>query len=283
MTTPSSAAAITAPLLFVGGGNMANAIIRGGLIAGVLIASRVSVAEPDAAKRAALASMGVATFESALGGLANAPENTAIVLAVKPQSLAVVAQEILYALGSRLVISILAGMPGSVVREKLGGSCRVVRVMPNLPASIGHGATAVARSAGATDADEQLALRLFAAIGPCVERIDESLMDAFTAIAGSGPAYLFYLAEAMTKAATSFGFEPAAAERIVRATLAGSGLLLETSEHNAASLRAAVTSKGGTTAAATGVLEDANAMALLQRAFDAARARGVELGRAMSA
>jgi len=273
----TSAPSITVPLVFIGGGNMANAIIRGGVAAGKLEPSLVVVAEPDATKHAAFAALSIRACTQASEALSLAGPTAAIVLCVKPQMLEVVAAEIGSLVGPRLVMTILAGTPSGNVQNRLGGLCRVVRVMPNLPASIGLGASAIAAGATASPEDVQLAMELFAAVGPCVERIDESLMDAFTAIAGSGPAYLFYLAEAMTESARQFGFSPDVADRIVRATLMGSASLLAVSHSDAAHLRAAVTSKGGTTNAATTVLDQANAMQLLASAFDAARKRGEEL------
>jgi len=275
---------IGVPFIFIGGGNMASAIIRGTIAAGVVDPARLHVAEPDISKHGELAAFGVsmqtgaaAALDAAAGG--HPHEESAIVLAVKPQMLATVANEIRDHVGSRLVITILAGVTTRNVREQLGGGCRVVRVMPNLPAAIGQGASAIARGETATAADEAVVHRLFAAVGPCVEHCDESLLDAFTAIAGSGPAYLFYLAEAMTNAAREFGFPADAADRIVRATLLGSASLLANSDQSSAALRQAVTSKGGTTNAATSVMDQAEMMATFARAFEAARRRGEELSR----
>ncbi len=274
-----SAAKIDVPLVFVGGGNMAEAIVRGGVRAGCIDSTMVCVAEPDGMKRERFGEIGVRAYATATEAIRAGGDGCAIVLAVKPQMLGDVAKEIVGVVGKRLVITILAGTPSEKVRRVLGDACRVVRVMPNLPASIGQGATAVARGAGADEADVGVALSLFSSVGSCVERIDEHLMDAFTAIAGSGPAYLFYLAEAMTEAAVRFGFGLDAAARIVNATLAGSGGLLAASEVSAAGLREAVTSKGGTTFAATSTLDDGGAKELLWRAMDAARARGGELSK----
>ncbi len=258
---------------------MATAIIRGGLRSGCLDAADVCVAEPDPTKRAVFQELGVETLPKAGDVLKHFGLHGAVVLAVKPQMLDAVATEVSGAVGPRLVITMLAGTTIERVRERLGGQCRVVRVMPNLPASIGQGASAVSKGASATEADLNVAIALFGAVGPCVERLDESLMDAFTAIAGSGPAYLFYLAEAMISAATRLGMEQAVAERVVRATLCGSGALLSASRSSPEELRSAVTSKGGTTFAATSVLEAGQAKDLLVRAMVAARDRGQELGR----
>jgi pyrroline-5-carboxylate reductase len=192
--------------------------------------------------------------------------------------IAAVSAELAGRVGERVVISILAGMPGHRVREALGGRCRVVRAMPNLPAKIGHGATAVCMAAGARDGDDEFARRLFEGVGRLVVTIDESMMDAFTAVAGSGPAYLFLLAEAMVHAAAEIGFDEATANDIVRQTIAGAAALLSESVEAAGELRKAVTSKGGTTEAALRVLNDAGFTRALQRAVTAARDRGRELG-----
>ncbi len=200
-----------------------------------------------------------------------------VLLAVKPQMLPTLADEIRGVIGPRIVISILAGTPGSKIRERLGPAVSVVRAMPNLPATIRQGTTAICLSDGASPGDDDLARSLFAAVGQVVITIEEAMMDAFTAVAGSGPAYVFYLAEAMTRAAVDVGFDETTAVKIVRETIAGSAALLGQSFDNPAALRAAVTSKGGTTAAATQVLDQANVIDTFRRAITAARDRGSEL------
>ena len=151
--------------------------------------------------------------------------------------------------------------------------------MPNLPAQLGEGATAIALGAGAKPGDEKLAIELFGAVGPVVVEVAEDLIDAFTAVAGSGPAYVFYLAQAMTKAAVELGFTSSQADQIVRQTIIGSAAMLRTRSESPQDLRAAVTSKGGTTAAATAVLDEAQVIDTFVRALTAARDRGRELGK----
>jgi pyrroline-5-carboxylate reductase len=272
------------PLAVIGGGNMAQAILRGAVAAGVLDPSRVAVAEPDESKRGALSTLAtpIATAAEAISWLARAestPGEGQILLAVKPQMLTAVAGEVSHALAPsrRIVISILAGTPTPRIQSLLGRYLAMIRVMPNLPASIGQGATAIAAGAGARDGDEQFAQRIFSAVGPVVVTTDESLMDAFTAVAGSGPAYLFYLAEAMARAATDLGFDAPTADRITRQTLLGAATMLAASGQPPADLRAAVTSKGGTTEAAISALDSAGVMATIIRAITAARDRGREL------
>ncbi|MEO1512658.1 MAG: pyrroline-5-carboxylate reductase dimerization domain-containing protein, partial [Planctomycetota bacterium] len=152
----------------------------------------------------------------------------------------------------------------------------VVRVMPNTPARVRLGMSCLALGAGAEEADAAFALRLFGAIGEVV-RVDESLVDAFTALAGSGPAYAFLLAEAMAGAGRELGLDPGDADRAARQTLLGAATLLSSSDRSAAELRDAVTSRKGTTAAALDVFEAGGFRELVERAMTAARDRGREL------
>lgn len=269
-------------LAVIGAGAMASAILEGAFGAGLLRPAEVVVVEPDESRRSAMAARGCAIIADAAPGAALralAPDG-AVLLATKPQSLADVAR----ALGASpafagVVISILAGARSERVREAFGGSARVVRVMPNTPARIGLGVSAVASGAGAREGDDALALRLFGAVGEVV-RVEETMMDAFTALAGSGPAYIFYLAEAMARAGVEMGFDPDDADRITRAVVRGSAELLARSPGESASaLRAAVTSKGGTTEAATRSMDEAQVRESIVRAIVAARDRGAELSR----
>ncbi len=272
----------TVPVAFIGGGNMARAIIEGASSAGSL-GERWVVAEPDEARRGgfahAVASASVAL--AWLGEVEEGPGQGQVVLAVKPQMLGAVAAEIGPALASgaaRVVVSILAGIPSARVREELGGSARVVRVMPNVPAQIGMGMSAIALGEGAQAGDDARARELLEGAGKVIE-IRESMMDAYTGLAGSGPAYVFYLAEAMINAGVELGFSREEAMLIVRETIAGAGAMLVRSPEHPRELRMSVTSKGGTTAAATGVLDEAGVMDAIGRAIAAARHRGAELGR----
>jgi pyrroline-5-carboxylate reductase len=249
-------------LVVIGGGTMAQAIVRGGLDARQLRADEIVVVEPDSAKRAIFESWRVRATDRHAQALAElAAGRGAILLAVKPQVVKEVADQLREHMPADggLVISILAGTPTKVIRQLLGAGA-VVRAMPN---------TAEAQVAEAE--------RLLGALGPTV-RIDESLMDAFTALAGSGPAYLFYLAEAMTKAALAIGFDASSADQIVRQTLKGAAALLDDARSETpANLRAAVTSKGGTTEAAVRVLDDRAVMQSVVDAITRARDRGQEI------
>lgn len=267
----------SASVVIIGGGNMGGALLRGGVASGVLSPSRVAVAEPDGSKRESLVASArvVGTVAEAL---ATGATHGVVLLAVKPQVFEGVAEEIAAAggIGGRGVFSIMAGVSMRAIGERLGTS-RVVRAMPNLPASISRGITAVSHSNGATAAEIAFAKELFGAVGEVVET-EESMIDAFTAVAGSGPAYVFLLAEAMEKAAHAVGFDAATAAKIVRHTIAGAADLMAQSSLSAAELREAVTSKGGTTEAALAVLGASGFEDVMSRAIEAARDRGRALG-----
>ena len=281
----------TCPLAFIGGGTMAEAIVRGVVEAGVMTAADIAVAEPKSERRAVFEPLGVQSWASGSEAIRWLREREStpgmgagqILLAVKPQSLADVAGQIQPVLGPgrRVVVSILAGTPTAKIRDRLGGNggdVAVVRVMPNMPARIRMGMAAIAPGAGTQPGDDTLAHRIFEAVGHVI-RVDEQLMDAFTAVAGSGPAYVFYLAEAMSTAARKLGFDEAQSKQIVRQTIAGAGALLAESPDSPEALRAAVTSKGGTTAAATAVLDESRVMEAMVEAITVARDRGRELSR----
>lgn len=281
----------TTPLLIVGGGNMAQAIVRGGIDAGLLGPAAICIVEPDQTKREVFKSWGVRSLRSAeeLPAWLHAAERggagaAQVLLAIKPQMLAGAAEILRTALGEmrRVIISILAGTPTGLIDAALGGKAvaraalPVVRAMPNMAAMVRRSTTAVALGEGVQDGDDALAVQLFEAIGRVV-RIDESLMDAFTAVAGSGPAYVFYLCEAMARAAEEIGFDRDTAEWLARWTVSGAGAVLDAADQPPETLRAAVTSKGGTTAAAMTVLDEAALMTVFVRAIAAARDRGREL------
>ncbi len=273
------AASFDRPMAVIGGGAMAEAIVLGAGGAGVL-GGAVCVADPNADRRAVF-ERAVSTATEAMAWLdaeEHSPGEGVVLLAVKPQMLGSVGDEIARLVRGRLVVSILAGAVSDGVRRAMGGECRVVRVMPNTPARIGRGTTAVSVSSNATAQDGDAVETLFRGVGDAVVRLDESLMDAFTAVAGSGPAYVFYLAEAMERAAGEVGLPAPEVRRIVAETISGAAELLSQSGESPEVLRARVTSKGGTTAAATGVFDEAGLSEIVARAITAARDRGRELG-----
>jgi pyrroline-5-carboxylate reductase len=261
----------------VGGGVMAHAIVSGAVDAGVAAPGEWIVADPDPERRRLFGSLGIETVEHA-GELAGrlAPGD-AVLLAVKPQKLGAAAADLAAVdMGGRPVVSILAGARSGTIRGALGGGARVVRAMPNTPARLRLGATAIALGAGAGEGDEALPLRLFGALGETF-LLPEDLMDAFTAVAGSGPAYLFYLAEAMGRAASELGLDEADAARMVAQTVLGAAHLLSEDPASAGELRRRVTSPGGTTAAAIERLDASGVSDRVVRAIRAARDRGREL------
>jgi pyrroline-5-carboxylate reductase len=264
---------MTHRLGIIGGGNMGHAIVRGAIEGGILAADEVIVAETDASRRQALKDLGCATAPSTAA--ATAAEQ--LMLAVKPQSFGEVAASIVPLPRSMVIISIMAGLGSARIRSTLGEEARVVRVMPNTPCQVGEGATAIARGDGARDGDETLARSIFDALGRTTS-VPEEHLHAVTAVSGSGPAYVFLLAEAMLDAAAQMGLEPDAARLLVTQTVRGAGHLLTASpDVDAAALRKAVTSPGGTTAAALEVMLDRDLPGIVIEALAAARDRGVEL------
>jgi pyrroline-5-carboxylate reductase len=260
-------------LAVIGFGNMGSAVIAGAHAAKAIDPRRVVVIEPDPARRAEASALGCVVSED----LAAARDADQVLLSVKPQMFATIAP----ALGARarrtVFISIMAGLGSATIRRALGDAHAVVRAMPNTPCRIGAGITAIALGAGAAHDDASLAERLFAAVGRVV-RVDERMLDAVTATSGSGPAYVFLVAEAWEDAAVALGFERRTARELVRQTLLGAARMLDDGNVEAAALREAVTSKGGTTAAALGVFQERGLRDAFRDALAAAERRGRELG-----
>lgn len=257
----------------IGAGNMGMAIVRGVIEAGVLPPQTIVVADLDESCRKAAAGLGCRSTADA----AEMREAGQILLAVKPQGFAAVAGAIGPLQRGTVVISIMAGLGSRAIRQALGPLARVVRAMPNTPCRVGAGMTAIAPGDGAEPGDEALAVKIFAALGRTVI-VHEHHMHAVTGISGSGPAYVFLLAEAMEHAAVSAGLDDVTAGLLVRQTILGAGTLLAESAEAPAELRAAVTSPGGTTEAALEVMMDRDWPAIVGDAIAAARDRGAELG-----
>lgn len=261
-------------LMLFGAGKMGGALLEGWLRLG-LDPAKVAVIEPQpSAEIAALSRRGVRLNPpaAALRGAA------AVVVAVKPQTAAEVMPALApFVSAATVVVSIMAGRTLDFLAGAIGKTCTLVRAMPNTPAAIGRGITvAVPRNADA--AQRALADRLLAASGAVEWIDDETLMDAVTAVSGSGPAYVFLLAEALAAAGAAAGLPPELAKKLARDTIAGSGELLYRSPLAAETLRENVTSPGGTTAAALAVLLGENGLLpLMRRAIAAATARSREL------
>ena len=252
-------------LLVKGGGRMGEALVAGLLNAG-WSAGDLGVVEKYENRRSDLtkAFPGVAI-------LADVVECEGAVIAVKPPDVAVACRELATVRPAR-VLSIAAGTPVSALEAALGPDSRVVRAMPNTPAQIGAGATAIAPGTTATDDDLAWAEDILGAVG-IVVRVAEPLLDAVTGLSGSGPAYVFLVAEAMIDAGVLNGLPRDVAEALTRQTLLGSARLLAESGESPEALRAAVTSPGGTTAAGLRVLEDRAVRAAFLAAITAATER----------
>lgn len=258
----------------IGSGNMAEAIIDGAVAAGVLAADKVVSSDPLEERRRSISSrIGITTVMDNLVP-AFCPH---VLLAVKPQVIPEVLEQIAGAVQpDAAVISIAAGVTTSFIDSKLGGVGRIIRVMPNTPMLVGAGVSAIAAGPRATVAQIAWCQKLFAACGKTVA-VGEEMMDAVTAVSGSGPAYFFYLIEAMIEAGVAEGLDADVATMLAAATCEGAGKLLSVTGEKPDVLRAQVTSPGGTTQRAIETLEAAGVKEALVKAVRAAAARSREL------
>ncbi len=257
---------------FIGGGNMAQALI-GGLLSQGVKASSIMVSEPVVALREHLKTLGVRVTDSNQQAISAAD---VIVLAVKPQ----VMPEVLRSMGNvsdRLIISIAAGLTTTCLTRLLGVAPRLVRAMPNTPALIQSGATGLYAAPNVSAQDRALAERILGTAGMVLWVEDESLMDAVTAVSGSGPAYFFYLMEAMIQAGISLGLDEKASRALTLQTALGAAQMAITSEATPDKLRQNVTSPGGTTQAALDSLNQQDVSGHVVKALQAAAARSLEL------
>jgi len=264
---------IAGTIVLAGAGKMGGAMLTGWLAQG-LDPGRVVVIEPaPSAEIATLADKGVRLNPKAIGAV------DTLVVALKPQTFREAGATLKAVAGaSTLIVSIMAGTTMASLQEVCGG--KVVRAMPNTPAAIGRGITVAVAAQGVSAAQRATADALLRATGSVEWVDDEGLMDAVTAVSGSGPAYVFLLAEELARAGVAAGLPEALATKLARETVAGSGELLHRSDLAAATLRQNVTSPGGTTAAALEVLMGAEGMQqLLTRAVAAATARSKELAK----
>ena len=262
-------------ILFIGGGNMAAAII-GGLKAKGWPATAIHAVDvlPDALKRLEQ-QFGVRTSSD---GVAAARDADCIVLAVKPQQLRDVARSLAPVIGKQLIISIAAGIRSGDLARWLGPAARIVRAMPNTPALVGAGVTGLHAMPGVSESQRKDAERILGAVGTTFWVATEPDLDAVTAVSGSGPAYVFYVIEALEAAARELGMPPAEAKQSALATFAGAVKLAIEDGGDPAVLRARVTSKGGTTERAIGILDDSAVKAAFARAVRGAAERAAELG-----
>ncbi|VAW79839.1 Pyrroline-5-carboxylate reductase [hydrothermal vent metagenome] len=269
-------------LAFIGAGNMARSLI-GGLVADGWDPACITVSDPDPDQLAAV---------TRLFGTARAPDNVTavgqselVVLAVKPQIMHDVAKELANTVQTRqpLVISIAAGICTSDLQRWLGGDCALVRCMPNTPALVQSGATAMFANKAVNDDQKALAENIMRAVGLALWVGEEAQMDAVTALSGSGPAYFFLVIEALQEAGTSLGLDDKTARLLALQTAFGATRMALESRDDAATLRQRVTSPGGTTEKALAVLEEGRLRALFSDALKAACDRSRELAKQFGA
>jgi pyrroline-5-carboxylate reductase len=263
-------------IAFLGSGNMAEALVKGLLRAGVAEPREIVCSDRNEARGPELVQRyGVHFTRSNREAV---ERSDLVVLSVKPQVMNKLLAEIAPALNERkLVISIAAGVPIAAIERKLGHGVRIVRTMPNTPALVGAGATALSAGEHATDEDLRQARALFDAIGKTAV-VDESLLDAVTGLSGSGPAYIFLVIEALSDAGVKVGLPRATAQELAAQTVLGSAkLLIDTGEHPGR-LKDQVTSPGGTAIAGLHTLEAGGLRTTLMDAVEAATRRSRELG-----
>jgi pyrroline-5-carboxylate reductase len=263
-------------ILLIGAGRMGSALLKGWLKSGVKAITVVEPrSSPELRKLAKTKKITLCTVPSEVK-----TRPAVCVVAIKPQVLRGEAAALAgFAAPDRkkpgaLMISIAAGTSVDAMANAWGKKARIIRAMPNTPGAIGAGITGLYAARGVTQADKKRAVALLSALGETEWVAKEALIDSVTAVSGSGPAYLFLMAEALTEAGIAEGLSPAQAEKFARATVAGAGALLAADTSSASMLREAVTSPGGTTAAALSVLmADDGLVALMKRAVRAARER----------
>ena len=260
-----------AELQIIGGGKMGEALLGGLVQSGWAAPSSLVVVEPDSSRRAEIMTNhpGVTATESPLAA-------TDTIIAVKPQIVDAVATQ-LGDIGPGRVLSIAAGVKTSAIEASLPGGTVVVRAMPNTPSLVGQGAAGIAAGVAAGPDDLEWAAGVLGSVG-LVEVVDEADIDAVTGLSGSGPAYVFLLAEALIAAGQQVGLSVDTSTALAKQTILGAGQLLSESEESAATLRENVTSPNGTTAAGLAVFEDHDFRGLVAKVVDAATRRSRELG-----
>ena len=255
----------------VGCGNMGTAILSS-----LVGKYHLAVCEQDEKKAAALRRK----FEVKNHGLASLVMiSDILLLSVKPQNMDKVLEEMSAVVTKdKIIVSIAAGITTSFIENRLGNKCRVIRTMPNMPAQVGKGITAVCKGSHAQKTDVMLVNNIFNNVGETVV-VKEELIDAVTAVSGSGPAYVFLFVELFIKSAQALGLDASLSKQLVQATLEGSASLLANEKKDAETLRKMVTSKGGTTEAALDVFMKNKIDKIFQKALTAAKKRSKELSR----
>lgn len=261
-------------IAFIGGGQMASALI-GGLIQRGRAASQIAVVEPFEGARADLLSRYGVQAHSAAGAFLQ--EAALVVWAIKPQTFAQAAQAAQAHTHAALHLSVAAGIRSDTLAQWLHSE-RIVRAMPNTPALIGQGISGLFARSAVTPADKDRVNALMACTGAAIWLDDEAHIDAVTALSGSGPAYVFFFLEAMRDAGVGMGLSPQQAYQLALATFSGASALAAASQDGPEILRQRVTSKGGTTFAALGVMESSGIKPAFEAAMQAARARAAQMG-----
>jgi pyrroline-5-carboxylate reductase len=259
---------------FIGGGNMATALISGLLIKGYTT-RQLSVVEINAENREKIQhTFGVSALPDLAGGVIG---SDVIILSVKPQQLFDLTQKLSSLLSDQLIISIAAGIRAIDIVRWLGGYQRVVRAMPNTPSLVRAGITGLYAASNVNEQDRKSAESILAAVGSTLWVDEEELLHAVTAISGSGPAYVFYFIESMQQAGMELGLTPMQAKRLSLQTFMGASSLASQSDEDAAILRARVTSKGGTTEQAIRMMEKSDIKCKIIAAIHAASERSHEM------
>lgn len=262
-------------LAFIGGGNMASALL-GGLIARGVKPSALCVVEPRPAARRRLAAKLKVRASGAVDARVLACDT--LVLAVKPQDMRAAAAPLAGKLAGKLVISVAAGIRLRDLQRWLDGHAKLVRCMPNTPALIGAGIAGLYAPPGVSAGERRRAERILGAVGKVVWVKDEALLDPVTAVSASGPAYVFWFIEQLAAAGAELGLPPAVAAQLALETVLGSARLAAQGKEPPAVLRERVTSRGGTTAAALAVFDAEGLAEKFRRAVAAASRRGAEMG-----
>lgn len=267
-------------ITFIGGGNMASAIIAGLSTLGRQdLQLHVVDRNPDKCERMK-AAYGI-TYSNQLS--AADIDADVVVLAIKPQQLKALGEQIRPWMRQQLIVSVAAGIRTATLAEWLGGYARIVRVMPNTPAQVQLGVSGLFATEAVHDAEKQTVTSIFEAVGKTVWLQHEAEIDKITAISGSGPAYVFYMIESLASAARTLGFAPELADLLAKETFKGAIALLDASGEPPATLRANVTSKKGTTEQGIMSLQEDGLEAIVTRAAQRAEARSIELGDQLSA
>jgi pyrroline-5-carboxylate reductase len=262
---------------FVGAGNMATALIKGIIQSGIYRADHLRASDTNAEATKAISDRFGIICPTSNSDLVR--ESTVVVLSVKPQNMVEVLEGVKNDVrDDHLVISIAAGIPLKLIRSVLGREVPFIRVMPNTPALVQEGMSALAAGELVTLDQMAIARNIFGAVGETVE-VREGLMDAITAVSGSGPGYVFKIMECMVDAGVAVGLESATSRHLVAQTFLGAARMAKESEYPLSRLREMVTSPGGTTAAALAVFEEMGLEDTVRKAIEAACQRSVELGK----